>query len=35
MRTFEYRDDKSAKFWNIEVHGAAFTVTFGRIGTAG
>jgi uncharacterized protein (TIGR02996 family) len=35
MRTFEYRDAKSAKFWGIELKGNSFTVTFGRIGTAG
>ena len=35
MRTFTYSDAKSHKFWNIELQGNAFTVTFGRIGTAG
>jgi uncharacterized protein (TIGR02996 family) len=35
MRTFEFRDGKSNKFWNIELQGTAFTVTFGRIGAAG
>jgi uncharacterized protein (TIGR02996 family) len=35
MRTFEYRDGKSNKFWNIDLQGNAFTVTFGRIGSAG
>jgi uncharacterized protein (TIGR02996 family) len=35
MRTFEYRDAKSAKFWSIDLEGKTFTVTFGRIGTAG
>ena len=35
MRTFEFRDDKSAKFWNIDLQGKRFTVCFGRIGTAG
>jgi uncharacterized protein (TIGR02996 family) len=35
MRTFEFKDGKSNKFWNIELSGKAFTVTFGRIGTAG
>jgi uncharacterized protein (TIGR02996 family) len=35
MRTFEYKDDKSNKFWSIELQGNQFTVTFGRIGTAG
>ncbi len=35
LRQFEYRDDKSAKFWNIAVDGSDMTVTFGKIGTAG
>src|SRR5215475_8421289 len=35
MRTFEFTDDKSNKFWNIELQGKEFTVTFGRIGTKG
>jgi uncharacterized protein (TIGR02996 family) len=35
MRTFRFRDDKSAKFWNIELQGSAFTVRFGRSGTKG
>jgi uncharacterized protein (TIGR02996 family) len=35
MRTFEYRDDKSSKFWSIELQGRRFTVNFGRIGTTG
>lgn len=35
MRTFEFKDAKSNKFWNIELSGSGFTVTFGRIGTAG
>jgi uncharacterized protein (TIGR02996 family) len=35
MRTFEFSDGKSNKFWNIDLQGNAFTVTFGRIGTAG
>jgi len=35
MRTFEFKDGKSNKFWNIELSGKSFTVTFGRIGTAG
>ncbi|EMY77941.1 WGR domain protein [Leptospira weilii serovar Ranarum str. ICFT] len=30
-----YKDDKSDKFWNIEVSGNSFTVTYGKIGTAG
>jgi uncharacterized protein (TIGR02996 family) len=35
MRTFEFKDGKSNKFWNIELKGNEFIVTFGRIGTAG
>src|SRR5262245_45906348 len=35
MRTFEFKDGTSNKFWNIELQGQIFTVTFGRIGTKG
>ena len=35
MRTFQFSDAKSHKFWNIDVQGASFTVTYGKIGTAG
>jgi uncharacterized protein (TIGR02996 family) len=35
MRTFTFSDGKSNKFWNIDLQGNAFTVTFGRAGTAG
>ncbi len=35
MRTFQYSDAKSHKFWNIEVRGSSFTVTFGKVGAAG
>ena len=31
----EYKDDKSAKFWKIEVRDLAHTVTYGKIGTEG
>jgi predicted DNA-binding WGR domain protein len=34
-QTFIYRDEKSNKFWSIDVTGSSFTVTFGRVGTAG
>lgn len=34
-RCFEFVDGKSNKFWDIEVDGDAFTVTWGRRGTAG
>jgi predicted DNA-binding WGR domain protein len=30
-----YKDDKSDKFWQIEVNGFSFTVTYGKTGTAG
>jgi predicted DNA-binding WGR domain protein len=35
MRHFEFRDDKSSKFWNIELQGESFTAQFGNIGTDG
>jgi uncharacterized protein (TIGR02996 family) len=35
VRTFTYSDAKSHKFWNIELEGKSFTVTYGRIGTKG
>lgn len=35
MRTFQYSDAKSHKFWNIEVTGDSFTVNYGKIGTTG
>src|SRR5687768_12161261 len=35
MRTFQYSDAKSHKFWSIDVRGKAFTVTFGTVGAAG
>jgi uncharacterized protein (TIGR02996 family) len=35
MRSFQYSDAKSHKFWNIEVSGNSFTVTYGKIGSAG
>jgi predicted DNA-binding WGR domain protein len=35
MRRFKFRDDKSAKFWSIDLQGKSFTVRFGKIGTAG
>jgi uncharacterized protein (TIGR02996 family) len=35
MRSFQFSDAKSHKFWNIAVSGDSFTVTFGRVGTAG
>lgn len=35
MRRFEYLDDKSAKFWEIEQSGTDLNIRWGRIGTAG
>ena len=35
MRTFQFSDAKSHKFWSIAVSGDSFTVTFGKVGTAG
>ncbi len=35
MRTFQYSDAKSHKFWNIAVSGNSFTVTYGKVGSAG
>ncbi len=35
MRTFVFTDAKSNKFWNVELAGAGFTVTFGKVGTKG
>lgn len=34
-RRFEFVDGKSNKYWEIQLHGKSFTVTWGRIGTAG
>ncbi len=35
MRTFQFSDAKSHKFWTIDVAGSAFTVTYGKVGGAG
>jgi predicted DNA-binding WGR domain protein len=35
MRRFEYTDDKSAKFWEVEQSGTDLNIRWGRIGTAG
>ncbi len=35
LRRFEYKDDRSYKFWAIELDGDTHSVTFGRIGTKG
>jgi predicted DNA-binding WGR domain protein len=34
-RRFELVEGASSKFWEVEVKGSSFTVTYGRIGTAG
>ena len=34
-RYFEYRDEKSNKFWEITTTGSEYTVRFGRIGSRG
>ena len=35
MSRYEYSDDKSNKFWEIELGGSSHTVRYGRIGTDG
>jgi len=35
MRTFVFSDGKSNKFWNIDLQGSSFTVTFGKVGSKG
>ncbi|EMF82340.1 WGR domain protein [Leptospira weilii serovar Topaz str. LT2116] len=30
-----YKDEKSDKFWNIDIAGNTFTVTYGKSGTPG
>jgi uncharacterized protein (TIGR02996 family) len=35
LRKFTYSDAKSHKFWNIELTGSSYTVTYGRQGTPG
>src|SRR5436305_14061052 len=35
MRTFEYSEGTSNKFWRIALSGSRTTVTYGKIGTAG
>lgn len=34
-RHLTFRDEKSDKFWSIDVNGNSFTVTFGKSGTTG
>ena len=34
-RRFEFQDGTSAKFWEIAVEGASFTVRYGKLGTLG
>jgi uncharacterized protein (TIGR02996 family) len=35
MARYEFRDAKSAKFWQIDLDGTTFTVRYGKIGTDG
>lgn len=35
MRTFEFKDARSHKFWHITLKGKQFTVTYGRVGAKG
>ncbi len=35
MRRFEFHDDKSQKYWEIDQEGTTYTVHYGRIGTDG
>jgi len=35
MRTFEFSEGGSNKFWSITLSGKSFSVNFGRIGSAG
>ena len=35
MRSFTFSEGTSNKFWNIDLQGKQFTVTFGKIGTNG
>ncbi|NDV97024.1 WGR domain-containing protein [Dysgonomonas sp. 521] len=36
MREYlEFKDDKSSKFWSIELEGKTFTVVYGKIGSTG
>ena len=35
MRTFEFSDATSHKFWNIEIKDTYYQVKFGKIGSAG
>jgi predicted DNA-binding WGR domain protein len=34
-RTFVYTDEKTSKFWSIEVNGASYTVNYGKTGANG
>jgi predicted DNA-binding WGR domain protein len=35
MRSFTFIEGDSKKFWNIKRKGKSFTVTYGRLGSAG
>lgn len=34
-RRFEYTDEKSSKFWQVEQSGPDYTVVYGKIGSDG
>src|SRR4051812_21700829 len=35
MRTFVFSDARSHKFWNVDLQDSSFTVSWGKVGTAG
>src|SRR3954463_9947064 len=35
MRSFTFKEGTSNKFWNIDLQGKQFSVTFGKVGTNG
>lgn len=35
MRTFQFSDEKSYKFWNIDVVGRTYTIRYGKVGLLG
>lgn len=35
MPRYEYKDEKSSKFWQINLEGESFTTTYGKIGSEG
>ncbi|MFQ3929553.1 WGR domain-containing protein [Leptospira borgpetersenii] len=30
-----YKDEKSDNFWNVDITGNTFTITYGKMGTSG